>query len=682
MLRNVFAGLVLGIAAAPFTAKAVPLPMEAFFKYPQISAAKISPDGKYLAMAVANDKTGLEKSTLVIVATDDLKATGSVSLIGDQSIFDFWWVNDERVLVASQTRIGGFDSPGPDGKLYAVNVDGTSSVELMGDPAKLYSADQFTHLKHEEKVSYFRSLLFVPPDDPKHVVVDVYVDRHAPNQAYLLNTYDGDLRLIGTAPTADGGLLTDNNGEIRLALGGNVKTGVAEFFYRPSQSVLDWTDMSRFYDHDDPAATPLRPLGFTADNKQFYWLGRTATSTLGLYAVDPATGTKQALFEDPDNDVDENPFSGRGGVVWSFDFDPHRHIVAAETMPGFPAIHIIDNDDLKAQLLAELYQAFPNQKVVITSNTRDHSKMVVMVSSDKNPGDFYLFDTKTNKASLLFSAKTEIDPDAMASMQPINFKARDGLPIHGYLTTPSGVVAKNLPMILIVHGGPHGIRDEWGWNPEAQFFASRGYAVLQVNYRGSGGYGMNFQDAGYRHWGTSMQDDLADGVRWAIQQGTADPKRICVYGASYGGYAAFENDIRYPDLYKCIVGYVGLYDLELANEHYYVRHYASGEAAISVELGNDAAELKTYSPVDHADLVKAPAFIIYGGRDMLVVPDNAEEMMKALDKAGKPYERLYEPLEGHGFVQQEHNYELYTKMLAFFDKYIGPDAAKNAPSVK
>ena len=335
------------------------------------------------------------------------------------------------------------------------------------------------------------------------------------------------------------------------------------------------------------------------DDKRFYWLGRTPTSTLGLYAVDPATGVKQALFEDPDNDLDINPFSDQpGGVVWSFDYDAHQHIVATETMPGLPAIHILDADDPKGQFLAQLYQAFPNQKVVITSNTRDHSKMVVKVSSDKNPGDFYLFDTKTNKAELLFSSKTEIDPDAMAAMQPISFKARDGLQLHGYLTTPPGVAAKNLPMILMVHGGPHGIRDEWGWNPEVQFFADRGYAVLQVNYRGSGGYGMRFQDAGYRHWGTTMQDDLADGVQWAIQQGTTDPKRVCIYGASYGGYAAFENAIRYPDLYKCIVGYVGLYDLELANEHYYVRHYAGGELANAVELGTDAAELKAYSPAD------------------------------------------------------------------------------------
>ena len=669
MLRDALTGLILClVAGGAFADDAKPTPVEAFFKYPQISAAEISPDGKHLAMAIANDETGLEKSTLVIMGTDDRKVSARIALLGDQSIYEFWWVNDERVLVASQTRRGGFDSPGPDGKLYAIDVDGSLSKELMGDPAKLTSPDQFTHLKHETKVYYFRRMLFIPPDDPKHVVMDVYVDRHAPNEAYLLNTYTGDLRPIGTSPTADGSLLADNDGEVRLARGENSKTGIAEFFYRPSQSVLDWTSMNELYAHDDPAATPLRPLGFTGDNKQFYWLGRTPSYTLGLYTIDPQTGTKQASYEDADNDV--------SGWVWSFDYTPNRHIIAVDTMPGLPAVHILDTDDPKAHILAALYQAFPNQRVSITSNTRDHSKMVVHVSSDKNPGDFYLFDAKSNKADLLFSSKPEIDPDAMASMQPINFKARDGLQLHGYLTTPPGVPAKNLPMVLMVHGGPHGYRDSWGWDPVVQFLASSGYAVLQVNYRGSGGYGMKFQDAGYRHWGTTMQDDLADGVQWAIQQGTADPKRICIYGASYGGYAAFENAIRYPDLYKCIVGYVGLYDLELADEHYYVRHYAGGVRANSVELGDDAAELKAYSPVDHADQVKAPAFIIYAGQDKLVVPDNAEEMMKALDKAGKPYEQLYQSAEGHGFIRPEHNYELYTRVLAFLDQFLGPGVTR------
>jgi dipeptidyl aminopeptidase/acylaminoacyl peptidase len=276
----------------------------------------------------------------------------------------------------------------------------------------------------------------------------------------------------------------------------------------------------------------------------------------------PDTLTRDTVFADPENDVNAlaDPFfsdyghDGRG-LIWSFDYSEPHHVIGVETMPGMPAVHMLDPDDLKAQYLAQLYQAFPGQRVSITSNTRDHSLMVVRVTSDRNPGDFYIFNTKTNKASYLFSANPDIDPDLMASQQPVSVTARDGLVLHGYLTTPKGAPAKNLPLIIIPHGGPHGIRDEWGWDREAQFFAYHGYAVLQLNYRGSGGYGKKFQDLGYRHWGTTMQDDLADAVRWTEKQGIVDPRRVCIYGASYGGYAALENPIRYPDLYQCAVGY-------------------------------------------------------------------------------------------------------------------------------
>jgi dipeptidyl aminopeptidase/acylaminoacyl peptidase len=309
--------------------------------------------------------------------------------------------------------------------------------------------------------------------------------------------------------------------------------------------------------------------------------------------------------------------------------------------------------------------------------------MVVYAYSDKNPGDFYLFDAKTAKVALLFSEKPEIDPEQMAAMQPVTITARDGVVLHGYLTVPAGSDGKNLPLIMNPHGGPHGIRDYWQFNPEAQFFSNHGYAFLQVNYRGSGGYGARFQDMGYRHWASTMQDDLADSVQWAVKQGIADPKRMCIYGASYGGYAAMESAVRYPDLYKCVVGYVGLYDLNLAEKHYAVENFASGKRSNYIYLGDDAKQLAADSPVNNADKLKASVFIIYGGQDKLVVPENASEMLSALDKAGKPHEApLYRADEGHGFRKVENNIELYTRMLAFFDQYIGPDAAKTAPAPK
>lgn len=663
--------LFLGIAVTIFTPPvlAAPPPVQAFFSYPQISEAQISPDGKYLAMVVADSQTGENRKGLAVLSLDSQKITASFRTVGNQDIYRYWWANNERLLIATATLTGSLDSPLPDGKLYGINVDGSQQRQLTGILPG--GPDSFTHISGHQQLLYFIRMLYIPPANARQVIIQAVSDvgfRNQPDQAYSLDIYDGAMRDIAHSPAANGTLLTDNAGAVRLALGSDTLNGEARFFYRTSETVLDWRNLSALYAHDDPADSGLRPLGFTADNHDIYWLGRTPSSTLGLFTLNPDTLATTLLYGDPEYDID--------GEVWSFEWQKTRHIVAVTAMRGLPALHILDGNSSEAEDLASLYAAFPNQVVNITSNTRDGSKMVIFVHSDRNPGAYYLFDAKTSKVSLLFKALPDIDSRQMADMQPIMFTARDGLVLHGYLTLPPGSSRKNLPLIINPHGGPHGICDQWGWNPEAQFFATHGYAWLQVNYRGSGCYGMKFQDSGYRHWGTTMQSDLADAVQWAIKQGIADPGRVCIYGASYGGYAALENSILYPQLYKCTVGYVGLYDLTLADRASFGQ-YASGQHFVNVVLGTDKAVLEAESPVNQAAKISDPLFLVYGGADKTVIPENAEEMMSALDKAGKKYEVLYERNEGHGFSKPEDRFELYTRMLAFFDKYIGPGAVQH-----
>lgn len=647
--------------------QAAPPPVQAFFSYAQISEAQISPDGKYLAMVVADSQSGADRKGLAVLDLENHKITASFRTIGNQDIYRYWWANNERLLIATAVQTGSLDSPLVDGKLYGINVDGSRLLQLTG--VQPGGPDSFTHVGRHRELLYFIRMLYIPPDNARKVIVQAVSDvgyRNQPDQAYSLDIYDGDMHDIAHSPVANGTLITDNAGGVRLATGSDTLNGTARFYYRASGSTLDWKGLSTLYSKDDPADSPLAPLGFAADNHTVYWLGRTPSSTLGLFALDPDTLKTTLLYGNPDYDVN--------GVVWSFDWQPTRHIIAVTGMPGLPALHILDSNAPKAEDLASLYAAFPDQVVNITSNTRDGAEMVIYVHSDRNPGAYYLYNAKKGQVSLLFKALPGIDPKQMATMQPITFTAGDGITLHGYLTLPPGSSGKDLPLIINPHGGPHGIRDEWGWDPEAQFFAAHGYAWLQVNYRGSGGYGMDFQDIGYRHWGTSMQSDLADAVHWAVKHGYADPKRICIYGASYGGYAALENSILYPDLYQCTVGYVGLYDLTLADRASF-GHYASGRRYVDVVLGDDTATLKAESPVNQAGKIRDPLFLIYGGADQTVVPENASEMMSALDKAGKKYELMYERTEGHGFTKPEDRFELYTRMLAFFDKYIGPGAA-------
>ncbi|MGH8283858.1 MAG: alpha/beta hydrolase family protein [Gammaproteobacteria bacterium] len=663
VLSMILAMFLAASVCAAEPAAVVP-PVQAFFSYPQISDVQISPDGKYLAMVAASDKTGADHKTLIVMRADDHKVTANFQTRLRQKIYEYWWANDERLLIATATQPGSLDEPVPDGQLFGINVDGSAVKLLMGYFPSGQS--EFSHITRNDQPLVFQSLLYIPPNDAQNVVVQAYTGANKPEQAYSLNIYYGTLfNPAYFSSAANGDMLTDNNGDVRLALGNNIKTGVEKFFYRPA-GASGWRNLSTLYQNGDPAFTSSRPVGFAADNKTIYWLGRTPSSTLGLYALDPDTLKTTLLYGDPDYDINQ--------VITSFDWQKTQHIVAVMTMPGYPALHILDNKSAEARDLALLYATFPNDIVDITSNTRDESEMIVYVHSDQNPGAYYLFDARNKTANLLFNSLPGIDSKKMARMRPVTFKARDGVTLHGYLTLPPGSSDKNLPLIINPHGGPHGLRDEWGWDPEAQFFASRGYAWLQVNYRGSGGYGMKFQDMGYRHWGTTMQSDLADAVHWAITQGIADPKRICIYGASYGGYAALENSILFPKLYQCTVGYAGVYDLTTLENSDFAIRYAFGDRYLDVVLGDDESALKAESPVYQVDKIQDPVFIVYGGADTRAKPKNDIELIAALKQTGKKYQVMYEPDEWHGYAEPEHRFALYTRMLAFFDKYIGPGA--------
>jgi dipeptidyl aminopeptidase/acylaminoacyl peptidase len=261
-------------------------------------------------------------------------------------------------------------------------------------------------------------------------------------------------------------------------------------------------------------------------------------------------------------------------------------------------------------------------------------------------------------------------------MEPVQLKARDGLALNGYLTRPLGQEqGKNLPLIVLVHGGPIGIRDYWEYNPEVQMFASRGYAVLQVNYRGSGGYGERFEVAGYREWGGKMQDDVTDATRWAIEQGIADPKRICIYGGSYGGYAALMGAVREPDLYQCAIGDAGVYDLRLMLSRGDTQDSRVGENYIKRIVGDDSSMLASRSPITQLDKIKAKLMLVVGGEDKRVPPVHGESVHNALEKRGVKHEWLYERTEGHGFYDEKNVEAQYARMLAFLEANIGAKTA-------
>jgi len=353
--------------------------------------------------------------------------------------------------------------------------------------------------------------------------------------------------------------------------------------------------------------------------------------------------------------------------------DDHQ-VYALLTSDDRDQVSIVDAAAPEARTVAALSRNFANSLVLPVSWSSDGKQALFFVASDRNSGEYYLYDRKAGKARFLLARDEWADPDLMRPRQPIELNARDGLLLHGYLTAPEPKDQSKPPLVIVPHGGPHGVRDDWQWETWSQLLANRGYAVLQINYRGSGGYGQDFGAAGYRQWGAAMQEDLIDSVRWAIERGHADGQRVCILGASYGGYAAMMSAAREPDMFRCAISYAGLSDLRLMYKRGDIRRSQYGENYLKRAIGEDETELADFSPVNHAADIKAAVMLIHGGEDQRVPPIHAQQMKAALEKAGKKVEWMYEADEGHGFYRQAHRQELYERVLKFLDANLAASA--------
>ena len=322
------------------------------------------------------------------------------------------------------------------------------------------------------------------------------------------------------------------------------------------------------------------------------------------------------------------------------------------------------------QLFEAIRQVFGNRDVSVVDFSRDRSKAVFFAGSDVDAGAYYVFDLDRRTALTRFPTRSWIDPAQMSPMQPITLKARDGLELHGYLTQPkSRAPGARKKMVVLVHGGPIS-RDTWDFDPEVQWLAASGYSVLQVNFRGSSGYGNAFTNRLYGEWGAKMQDDVTDATRWAIEQGHADKSAICIYGGSYGAYSAMMGLVREPELYRCGVGYVGIYDLELWQRDSLAASTAEGRMYQRAVVGKDADQLHAISPAWRAAEVRAPVLLVHAGSDSRAPTAQFERMRDALTKAGKPVQTVFKRNEDHGFISEANRAEFFRKLVDFMDASI------------
>jgi dipeptidyl aminopeptidase/acylaminoacyl peptidase len=380
------------------------------------------------------------------------------------------------------------------------------------------------------------------------------------------------------------------------------------------------------------------------------------------------TGAFETLFHDPVSD----PLT----YITASD---NETILGVVTMAGGPKVTLIEDEHPDAKIYASLAKAFPGQFVNFSTATDDGRQIVVSVYSDRNPGELYLYDRDAGKARFLLQRRKQIDPERMGRIEPFKFTSRDGLLIHGYLTIPNGSDGKNMPLILNPHGGPMGPRDYWGYNPEAQLFASRGYATMQVNYRGSGGFGKAFQDRAYGQWAQGIMNDLIDAVEWSVAQGKVDKDRVCIYGGSFGGYSSLMAPVRAPEMFKCAFGYVGLYDAQIQFKLSDTSKRDDGLRYLRRAFGESRAEQDAMSPITFADQIKLPVFLAAGARDPRCPPEHTEAMYEALEESGnQPEGMIIESGEMHGFYGEEARVKLYSQMLSFFDRHIGKPGAAQA----
>jgi len=643
----------LTVCVPGYAAEAV-VDVGAYIRKDVFTDIKLSPTGEYLAATVLQE----DRTALVILKRGDNQVTGSISLGRHNHVAGFWWVNPERVVFSVSQKLGSLDMPQLTGELFAMNADGSKKENLLG--YRVESAGPGTRIQSKKAEAVAGFLVDTLPNDDRNIVVMIRPFGELPyTRAELLDVYTGRRSLLARSPVPEADFVTDGLGVVRFAYG-RTSRNASHLYHREGEG-KEW----KIINDEDVTHRIEQPIGFSVDQRIAYLNVEQPKGPDAIVALDLASGQRTEVLRNPNVDPDAILYSLDGKGV----------PMAALFADGKPSVDLLDKSHPDGRLLRSLQEAFSNEYVEITSVTRDGRLALVEVSSDTNPGDFYIFDIPAKKMDYLLSRRDWLDPQLLAPSTPVQLKARDGLVLHGYLTTPKGSTGRGLPLIVHPHGGPFGIRDRWGFDSDVQMLAAAGYAVLQVNFRGSGGYGRTFRQAGARQWGGTMQDDLTDATRWAIQMGVADPGRICIYGASYGAYAALTGAAMEPTLYRCAAGNVGIYDLPMMHTRGDIQEAKWGRSYLRDWVG-DAKDLAVVSPTNMAARIKAPVFLAAGGEDERAPVQHTELMERRLKAAGVPVEAFYYRTEGHGYYKEDNQRDYYTKLLAFFERHLGGATVK------
>ncbi len=601
------------------------IPRSVLFGNPAQYGAQLSPNGKKLAyIAPFNDVLN------VWVGLADSKHFEPVTKDTDRGVRTFFWAYDNRHLLYLQDK-GGNEN----WRLYAVDLETGATKDLTP-----YDNVQVRVLNVEK-------------DFPDFILILMNKDNPSAHDVYALKLSTGEIRLIEKNPGNYSGWLTDSKqrvlGALRPREEGGTEVLLRETGQGPMHPFLTW-------ELEDDSVSHV--VSFSKDAQSILLADSRNFNTARLVRTDIKTGKTQVVSQDATADlsgVTLHPDTDEIQIIWYYKDRPEMHIVDPSIQPDMDFLRTVQKGDFYI-------------------GTRDNADMrwIVFYQVDDGPTSYYLYDRATQKARFLFDTTPELKKYSLATMEPIVIQSRDKLKIHGYISFPPGSTRKNLPMVLNVHGGPWA-RDAWGFDTEAQWLANRGYICLQVNFRGSVGYGKDFVNAGNRQWGRKMQDDLSDAVKWAIQQGYADPKRVAIYGGSYGGYAALAGATFTPELYACAVDIVGPSSLTtfIKTVPPYWKVYLNEFYRRVGHPEKDQKYLEEKSPLYHVEKISKPLLIAQGANDPRVKQSESEQIVAELAKKKIDYEYLLFKDEGHGFAKPQNRIKFYTACEKFLAKHLG-----------
>ena len=598
------------------------IPLRDFFKNPEKTSYYISPDGKYLSY-LASYKNRLN----IFIRETGSDKSKRITNESSRDIISYFWGSSERILYLQ-------DNKGNENfHLFAVYKDGTGHTDLTP----------------------FEDITVMVIDELEDIESEVMIAMNKRNKeifdAYRLNIETGEMTVEAENPGNISEWFTDHDGKIRAAI---TTDGVnSSLLYRENDSSPFKTVLTTNFKET------VSPTFFTFDNKYVYASSNLNRDKSAIVKFDIAQGKEMELiFEHPEVDVYNLGYSKKRKLLTQISYTTWKR-----------KIEFLDDETKK--IYERLTPELGNYEIVIADTNKEEDKFIIRTYSDRSLGSYYYYDKNTNELKKLSDVSPWLQEEDLSEMKPVSFTSRDGLNINGYLSLPPGADPENLPVVLLVHGGPW-VRDTWTYSPEAQFLANRGYAVFKVNYRGSTGYGKKFWELSFRQWGRKMQDDLTDGVKWLINRGIADPKRIAIYGGSYGGYAVLAGLTFTPELYACGIDYVGVSNLFTFMKSIppYWKPYLEmmyemvGNPEKDKELMHDA------SPVFHVDKIKAPLFIAQGRMDPRVNVNESNQMVEALKRRGIDVPYMVKDNEGHGFRNEENRFEFYEAMEQFLEKHL------------